>query len=60
MRMQSLLNRALFGQRKGDLKDYTNGLKETFAKKKGKKSADAIIISNREYSTISLWFKKHR
>ena len=34
MRMQSLLNRALFGKRKGDLKDYTNDLKETFAQEK--------------------------
>ena len=44
----------MFGNRKGDLKDYTNGLKETFAQeKKAKKSADANIISNREYSAIS-------
>ena len=53
MRMQSLLNRALFGKRKGDLKDYTNGLKETFAQEKKAKKvlmpSSSVIENIRQY-----------
>ena len=53
MRMQSLLNRALFGKRKGDLKDYKNGLKETFAKEKKAKKvlmpSSSVIENIRQY-----------